>query len=552
MTSALTARVNARAYERRWLILAVLCFSLLVIVLDNTILNVAIPTIVRDLDATNSQLQWMVDSYTLVFAGLLLTAGALGDRFGRRGALQFGLVVFGLGSLASAFAETADQLIATRAFMGIGGAFIMPATLSIITNVFPPTERGKAIGVWAGTAGLAGVLGPTTGGFLLEHFYWGSVFLVNIPIVVIGILAGVFLIPTSKDPSAPRLDPIGAVLSITGLVALLYAIIEAPQNGWTDPPILAAFAVGAVLLVGFIAWEAHTDHPMLDVHFFKNPRFTAASMAIMFVFFAMFGVTFLLTQYFQFVLGYTPFQTGVRFLPWALVMLIGAPLSAPLAHRIGTKVTVAAGMACVVVALFSFVGLSVDSNYWPDVVWRLMLMAAGMALTMAPATESIMGSLPLAKAGVGSAVNDTTRQVGGALGVAVIGSVLSSIYGHQMQDFLAGKPVSSGTSSAIQESLGAALAYSQQIAGQAPALAQSLVTTAQGAFVDALHAGALVGAGVALVGAIIAAIWLPARARQSDVEAQQFAQGQAHGTNGHVDAGVPGDDAAQPAPAELA
>jgi EmrB/QacA subfamily drug resistance transporter len=549
MTSALTTRVNARAYERRWLILAVLCFSLLVIVLDNTILNVAIPTIVDDLHATNSQLQWMVDSYTLVFAGLLLTAGALGDRFGRRGALQFGLVVFGLGSLASAFAQNADQLIATRAFMGIGGAFIMPATLSIITNVFPPTERGKAIGVWAGTAGLAGVLGPTTGGFLLEHFYWGSVFLVNIPIVVIGILAGVFLIPTSKDPSAPRLDPIGALLSITGLVAVLYAIIEAPQHGWTDPAILAGFAIGAALLAGFIAWEAHTDHPMLDVHFFRNPRFTAASMAIMFVFFSMFGVTFLLTQYFQFVLGYTPFQTGIRFLPWALVMLVGAPLSAPLAHRIGTKVTVATGMVCVMVALFSFIGLTVDSSYWPDVVWRLMLMAAGMALTMAPATESIMGSLPLAKAGVGSAVNDTTRQVGGALGVAVIGSVLSSIYGHQMRDFLAGKPVSSGTSGAIQESLGAALAYSQQIARQAPALAQSLATTAQGAFVDALHSGALVGAGVTLVGAVIAAVWLPARARQSDVEAQQAAQSQGHDGMGAAPTHTPSADDTVPAPA---
>jgi EmrB/QacA subfamily drug resistance transporter len=523
MTSALTTRVNARAYERRWLILAVLCFSLLVIVLDNTILNVAIPTIVRDLDATNSQLQWMVDSYTLVFAGLLLTAGALGDRFGRRGALQFGLVVFGIGSLASAFAGSANQLIATRAFMGIGGAFIMPATLSIITNTFPPAERGKAIGVWAGTAGLAGVLGPTIGGFLLEHFYWGSVFLVNIPIVIIGVIAGVFLIPTSKDPSAPKLDPIGAVLSITGLVALLYAIIEAPQNGWTDPTILAAFAVGAALLVGFITWEAHTDHPMLDVHFFKNPRFTAASLSIMFVFFSMFGVTFLLTQYLQFVLGYTPFQAGIRFLPWAIVMLIGAPLSAPLAHRIGTKLTVTIGMSLVTVALFSLVSLTADSSYSPDIVLRLMLLAVGMAFVMAPATESIMGSLPLAKAGVGSAVNDTTRQVGGALGVAVIGSVLASIYGSQMRDFLAGKPVSNGTSSAIQESLGAAIAYGQQIKDQLPQLAHSLTVTAQDAFVDAFHAGAVVGATVTLLGALLAAIWLPAHARQSDVDAQQAA-----------------------------
>jgi len=278
-----------------------------------------------------------------------------------------------------------------------------------------------------------------------------------------------------------------------------------------------------VLLVGFIAWEAHTDHPMLDVHFFKNPRFTAASMAIMFVFFSMFGTTFLLTQYLQFVLGYTPFQAGVRFLPWALVMLIGAPLSAPLAHRIGTKITVTLGMVFVSISLFSFVALSAQSSYWPDVVWRMMLLAAGMALTMAPATESIMGSLPLAKAGVGSAVNDTTRQVGGALGVAVIGSVLSSIYGRQMTDFLAGKPVSSGTSSAIQESLGAALGYAHQIAGQAPALAQTLVTTAQNAFVDAMHAGFVVGAVVTIAGAVIAVVWLPAHARQSDVDAQDAA-----------------------------
>src|SRR6476619_6436796 len=285
MTSALTRRVQARSYERRWWILAVLCFSLLVIVLDNTILNVAIPTIVRDLDATNSQLQWMVDAYTLVFAGLLLTGGSLGDRFGRRGALQFGLVVFGLGSLASAFADSSSQLIATRAFMGIGGAFIMPATLSIITNVFPTRERGKAIGIWAATAGLGAALGPLTGGFLLEHFYWGSVFLVNLPIVIFGLVAGVFLIPDSKDPSAPRLDPVGAVLSIVGLALVLFSIIEAPRNGWTDPITVVCFLVGAAVLAGFAWWELHSSHPMLDFNFFRNPRFSAASSAITLTFF---------------------------------------------------------------------------------------------------------------------------------------------------------------------------------------------------------------------------------------------------------------------------
>ena len=523
MTSALSLRVQAKSYERRWWILAVLCFSLIVIVLDNTILNVAIPTIVRDLDATNSQLQWMVDSYTLVFAGLLLTAGSLGDRYGRRGALQVGLVLFGIGSIASAMAGSADQLIATRAFMGIGGAFIMPATLSIITNVFPPQERGKAIGVWAGTAGLGAVLGPMTGGLLLEHFYWGSVFLVNIPVVVIGLIAGIFLIPTSKDPAAPRLDPFGAVLSIVGLVSLLYGIIEAPQQGWSDPMIMGAFVFGIAVLAAFIVWEAHTDHPMLDVKFFKNPRFTAASTGIMCIFFAMFGTMFLLTQYLQFTLDYSPLQTGIRLLPWAAIMMIVSPTSARLVQRFGTKVVVTAGLSIATVALLSLSTLTVDSHYWPDVLWRMMLMAFGMSLTMAPATESIMSALPLAKAGVGSAVNDTTRQVGGALGVAIIGSVLSSIYASEMGDFLAGSPIQGAQATGIKESLGAALGTASALAKSAPDFAASLAHAANSAFVDGLQAAVLVAAGVAFVGAVVAFFWLPARARHEDVEAQQAA-----------------------------
>jgi EmrB/QacA subfamily drug resistance transporter len=540
MTSSLTLRVQGRAHERRWWILAVLCFSLLVIVLDNTILNVAIPTIVRDLDATNSQLQWMVDAYSLVFAGLLLTAGSLGDRFGRRGALQLGLVVFGIGSLASAFANSADQLIATRAFMGIGGAFIMPATLSIITNVFPPQERGKAIGVWAGTAGLAGVLGPTTAGFLLEHFYWGSVFLVNIPIVVVGVFAGIFLMPTSKDPSAPRLDPLGALLSIVGLVSLLYGIIEAPQQGWGDSTILLSFFFGGALLAAFLAWEAHTDHPMLDVKFFKNPRFTAASSGITLIYFAMFGMTFLITQYFQFVLGYSPLATGLRFLPWAAVIMIGSPLSSRLVDRFGTKVVVTSGLTLATLGLLSLSTLTVDSHYWPDVILRMMLMAAGMSLTMAPATESIMSSLPLGKAGVGSAVNDTTRQVGGALGVAIIGSVLSSIYASKMGDFLTANPIKGASAAGIKESLGAALGAAKGLVKSAPDLAASLAHAANSAFVDGMQVGIRVAAVATLVGAIIAYFWLPARARREDVAAQVAVQAARDG------------DAHAPTPAKVA
>jgi EmrB/QacA subfamily drug resistance transporter len=511
--STLSERVQENSYARRWWILIVLCFSLLVIVLDNTVLNVAIPTIAKDLSADSSQLQWIVDGYTLVFAGLLLTCGSLGDRFGRRGALQLGLAIFGLGSIASAFANSSEQLIATRAFMGIGGAFIMPATLSIITNVFPGPERGKAIGFWAGTAGLAGVLGPVTAGFLLQHFYWGSIFLINVPIVIVGLLAGFFLIPTSKDPSAPKLDPVGALLSIFGLSSLLYGIIEAPVDGWGDSTIVAAFLVGAFLLLIFFVWESRIDHPMLDVHFFKNPRFTAASNGVMLVFFAMFGAIFIITQYFQFVLGYSPLETGVRFLPWAALMMVVSPFSARLVHRIGTKLVVGLGLFCVATALVLLSQLDASSPYWPDVMLRMMLMAAGMGLTMAPATESIMGALPRAKAGVGSAVNDTTRQVGGALGVAVVGSVLASTYSNQIAEFLRGKNVPTGLAHTIEHSpLGFALQAGKGIPG--------LSEVATNAFVDGMHSGLLVAAGAALLGSIIALVFLPARPPRDSEDAQ--------------------------------
>jgi EmrB/QacA subfamily drug resistance transporter len=520
---SLSERVQEKAFERRWLILAVLCFGLLVIVLDNSILNVAIPTIVRELDASNSDIQWIVDAYTLVFAGLLLTMGSIGDRYGRRGALQAGFVVFGVGSVASALATSSSQLIATRAFMGIGGALIMPATLSIITNLFPANERGKAIGVWAGTAGIGGALGPLTGGFLVEHFYWGSVFLVNIPIVIVGVLAGIFLIPTSKDPSAPRLDPFGAVLSIIGLCALLYGIIEAPTDGWTAPGILAAFAVGIVLLGTFVWWETTTDHPMLDVRFFKNPRFSAASGSITLIFFAMFGSIFLLTQYMQFTLGYTPLQTGVRLVPFALVMMVVAPLSPKLVGRIGTKFTVAAGLGVSTLALVLTAGLN-DSSSYGEIAVRFVLIGLGMGLTMAPATESVMGSLPLAKAGVGSAVNDTTRQVGGALGVAVVGSVLASVFGAQVSDFFHGKTAPPGAEATAKSGLGGAIAVADHLRGLkipgAEALANSLVDTANSAFVDAMHWGVLVAAGATLLGVFVALLWLPAHARPTDVAEQ--------------------------------
>lgn len=503
-------------YRRRWWMLAVLCLSLVVITLDNTILNVALPTLVRELDATNSQLQWMIDSYTLVFAGMLLTAGSLGDRIGRKGALQFGLVVFALGSALSALAQNPNQLIATRALMGVGGAFIMPATLSILTNVFPAEERGRAIGVWAGVSGLGVAIGPLLGGFLVEHFGWHEIFTVNLPIVAVALLAGAILLPTSKDPSAPKLDLIGAVLSIAGLSALVYALIEAPGEGWTDPTILGSLAAGVLLMALFTWREVSTDHPMLDITFFKNPRFSAASSAITLVFFAMFGVSFLITQYFQFVLGYSASESGVRMLPLALTMMVVAPLSSRIVERLGTKVVVTCGLALVSVSMVLHVGLTPTSEY-VQVMWRMMFLAVGMGLTMAPATESIMGSLPLAKAGVGSAVNDTTRQVGGALGVAVIGSVLSSVYGSKIAETFAGTLPGEAVEVA-KSGIGGAL----QIAAKAGPMGAQITDVARSAFVDALHGGAIVAAVAAAGGAIVVAVFLPAHARAKDEELQEL------------------------------
>jgi EmrB/QacA subfamily drug resistance transporter len=516
--------IEERAYARRWWILLVLCLSLVVITLDNTILNVALPTLVRDLHATNSQLQWMVDSYTLVFAGLLLTAGSLGDRFGRKGALQIGLAVFALGSLASALASTPEQLIATRALMGIGGAFIMPATLSILTNVFPAEERGRAIGVWAGVSGLGIAIGPLLGGYLIDHFSWGSIFTVNLPIAALAIVAGGILVPTSKDPAAPKLDPIGAVLSIVGLVALVYGLIEAPQEGWGSNTILGAFAIAVVVLGTFVWWELRSEHPMLDVSFFKNPRFTAASSAITLVFFAMFGFSFLLTQYFQFVLGYSAQKTGVYQLPLAITLMVVAPTSARIVEKVGSKVVVATGLACVSVALLLCTMLQADSPY-PPVLWRMVFLAVGMGLTMAPATESVMGSLPLAKAGVGSAVNDTTRQVGGALGVAIVGSVLSSVYGSKIVELFTGKVPAAAVRQA-KNGLGEALAVAQHVdrvpagsSGDTAGLG-ALARGAREAFTSAMHGGALVAAIAAAVGVVVVLAFLPATARATDVELQ--------------------------------
>src|SRR5438270_1669671 len=349
--------------SRRWWTLSVLCLSLLMVVVGNTALNVAIPTLVRDIHATDTQLQWIVDAYSLVFAGLLLAAGALGDRFGRKGGLTIGLCIFGTGSFLAGISDTPNQLIVCRAIMGVGGALVMPATLSILTNVFPVHERARAIAIWAGVAGAGGAIGPITSGYLLAHFHWGSVFFINLPVVATALIAGKFLVPTSRDPEGVPLDPVGAVLTMVGLAALLYGIIEAPIRGWGDARTIASFVLAAVVLSQFAIWELRNTHPMLDLRFFKRMSFTGGAAAITLVFFAMFGMFFLITQYLQFVHGWTPLGAGVRLLPFAMTMMVVAPSSARVAERIGTKRTVAGGLAVACVGFVLASRLQVDSSY---------------------------------------------------------------------------------------------------------------------------------------------------------------------------------------------
>jgi EmrB/QacA subfamily drug resistance transporter len=505
-------------HRRRWLTLAVLCLSLVVIIVDNSILNVALPTLSRPpsqggLGAADSDLQWIVDSYVLVFAGLLLTAGSLGDRFGRYRALAFGLAVFGLGSGVAAFAPSSGALIASRAVMGVGGAFIMPATLSIITNVFTdPRERGRAIGVWAGVAGLGLAIGPVTGGALLEHFWWGSVLLVNVPIVAIALVGGFRLVPDSRDPAAPRVDVPGALLSITGLATVLWGLIEGPTHGWTSAGVLGAFALGLALMAGFVWWEQHTDQPMLDIGFFRNPRFSAASMAITLTFMALMGVIFGLTQYLQSVLGFSPLEAGAILLPMSAVMLVLAPMSARLVERLGTKLVLGTGLLVVALALALQTTLDTGSSTL-HVVLVTIVLAVGMANVMAPATESIMGSLPRAKAGVGSAVNDTTRQMGGAIGVALIGSLLASVYRSDVRTGLAGSGAPASLVEQASSSVQSGVAAGRELGG---ALGQQVVTVSHQSFVSGYHVGVVVAAAVVLVAAVAVFRWLPARAVAAD------------------------------------
>jgi EmrB/QacA subfamily drug resistance transporter len=514
----------------RFATLAVLCVTLLLTSLDATILNVALPSIVRSLHATSTQLQWIVDAYSVVFAGLLLTLGALGDRVGRKWVFMAGLVVFGVGSALAAFSTTPDRLTAARAVMGLGAAALMPCTLSILTNTFErERERAAAIGIWSATAGLGVAIGPILGGFLLVRFWWGSVFLINVPIAALGLIAAVFLVPNSKNPAAKRSDPMGAALSIVGFSLLLWGIIEAPNRTWTSPLVLGAFALSAAVLTAFVIWERRSTHPMLPLRFFRNRRYSAAIGSLAMVLFALLGMFFLLTQYLQFFLGFSPLRTGVAIAPIALLLLIAAPSSVWLVRRVGTKLVVAGGMVLIAIGAGVLAGTGVHDGY-AQAVPAFALIGLGVGLALAPSTESIMGSLPLQEAGVGSATSDTSMQLGGALGVAVLGTALNIRFGDTVRPLLAHRPVPPNIAALIEGSLGGALAVAARIPGRG---GQLLESAARHGFISGMDLGFTVAAIVVAVAACLVLFLLPSRPRP------QTGEGVQQGAGGAAPSGVP-------------
>jgi EmrB/QacA subfamily drug resistance transporter len=502
---------TGQLYGRRWHALGVLAAALLVTTIGNTILNVGLPTIRDELGASSSQQQWIVDSYLLVFAGMLLTAGSLGDRFGRRRALVIGLSIFAGGSIFAMFSSGSAELIAARAVMGLGAAGIMPTTLSVITNIFPADERPKAIAVWAAVAGLGIAVGPIAGGWLIENADWKWIFAVNLPLVAVLLAGAYMLVPESRDPETPKVDVVGAGLSIAGLTAIVWGLIQAPERGWTEPTILAAFTAGAVIATLFIWWEHRVAQPMLHVKVFRNLRFSAASASVAFVYFSLMGVSYFLTSYMQSVLGHSALGAGELMIAIAVGIMVTSRIAVPLTERIGAKIVVAFGLAVVAVGMFMFTTFDVGSSD-AHVCAVIGLMGLGMGLTMSPATEAIMGSLPPAKAGIGSAMNDVVREVAGTLGVAVLGSILASAYSGSMDSAVAGLPA--GAASAASDSVGAADQVASQIGGSGGA---DLIATAHQAFVDSMHTTASIAAAIAMTGAVVAAVFLPARARSQSM-----------------------------------
>jgi EmrB/QacA subfamily drug resistance transporter len=491
----------------------VLCVPLLIVSLDNTVLNVVLPTLVRKLHATTSDLQWIVDAYVLVFGGLMLVAGSLADRIGRKRTFIAGLAAFAAGSTWAAFSGSVGMLIAARASMGVGAALIMPSTLAIITNTFADRgERQRALGVWSGTSGAGVALGPIVGGLLLTRFWWGSVFLINVPVALLGIAFATALVPDSRDVAAKRPDRTGSLLSIAGLGLLLWAIIEAPAHGWSSALVIGAGGGGLAILAAFAAWERSSAHPMLDLRVFSDRHFSSAVLSNGLLMFGLMGSLFVLTQYLQFQLGYSALQAGVRVLPAAGAIALVAPLSGVFVRRLGTKLTVAAGLLTAGAGMLQVSAATVATTYSGTVAGMAML-GVGAGLVFPAAVGSVMGSLQSEHTGVGSGTNGTFLQVGGALGVAVVGSLLSTRFEHRMTNALSPYHVPHGVQQTILGSLGGALDVARHLGG---VLGQALADSARTAFISGMDLGLTVAACVAFSAALLALLALPSRPGATD------------------------------------
>jgi len=533
----------------RGLILVTLCLAALIINLDTTIVNVALPALVRQIGATTAGLQWVVDAYNLTFAALVLAAGSLGDRLGRKGVLLAGLGVFAAASLVGSFAATVDQLVAARAVMGLGAAMMFPATLSLLTNVFTERrERAAALGVWGASAGVGIALGPIAGGWLLERFWWGAIFLFFVPVAALVAALTVWRVPASRDPSTPPVDWRGLALSAAGMGLIVYGIIEAPGWGWASAATIGTLAAGLAMLAMLVAAERRTASPMIDISLFRNPRFTAASASVAIAFFALLGFIFLMTQYFQVVQAYSPLVTGVRLLPVAASVAVASVAGTRLAVRIGNKIIVGGGLACFCAALAWISTVSQGTSYG-IISAQMVVLGTGMGLTQAPATESIMGAVPRQKAGIASAVNGATRLFGGTLGVAVIGSVAASLYTSRLTALLpAGLPPRAAAAAA--GSVGGAQVAAQHLSqagltGAAHALSQA----AQLAFLHSLTGACLVAAGMAGAGVLLVTFLLPARPQTQQAGIRAADNTTAHIARGPAGALAPGASTVVPGPA---
>jgi EmrB/QacA subfamily drug resistance transporter len=530
-------------YARRWWALLVLCLSLLMIVMANTALTVAAPSMTRDLGLSSTDLQWVIDGYTIPYAALMLLFAAIGDKYSRRGALLLGLVLFGGGAIWGSLVDSATGVIAARAVMGVGAALIMPATLSLLAATFPRAERTKAITLWAGTAGFAIAAGPLIAGMLLESFSWQSTFLINVPVIALAIVGAFVLVPPSKATHAPRIDYVGGLLSVGWIAALVFTLIEAP-HGW-DAKAVTGTVIGVVGLVAFVLWELHHPHPLLDLRRFANRAFTGANIAVVLFFLAVFGAFYYLTQHLQFVLEYDALETGIRMLPLAGAVFAGSVLTGYLTPRIGMKATIVAGMVGGTTALALLTQVDKSSSYG-DFVAPLIALGLAIGLALSPCTDAIMGAFPEEELGVGSAVNDTSTELGGAIGIAILGSLLSTSYASNLSDATAGSKLPAHALSQAQDSVAAGYGVAEGIGDQARQLAEQaaratdpqqaarfqeqadqltdgahqMADAVGSSFADAVAHTSLVGAAILGVGAVSVALLLPGKGRSAEAGAE--------------------------------